>query len=407
MAHILMRNKFFIIPILLCIGCTDTAYFLASEAYKKQPQKKQLKFVGSEGVYDNIDFNINNYKYNNKDKYFIAIASSGGGYRASLITLGVMLELENAPSIKGKNNFLTDVDMFSTISGSGLSVGYYIAKIFDNPEFNLNHNIQSLLNKDQKTHKSNILRTNLDKILFNQNTAKIQEHIKKILITDKGQLKLRDIFINQSQAEKQRIPLWLINSTIFQNMEGISLTPSTLVSLGVNKSKAESMNASEALMASMAYPMAIPPLKLVSKKCQQACYIYLIDGGVFDATGIIPILNVSKQVTNKYKLLIVIDSSENMSTPYSKSPEAPSPLDLLEKIPSMVTENQSQRVKHDLKLLNKDTKAVILKASKFKAGIGITTRLNASLEEQKMLIQIGRNLVKSSQQLQGIIQQWK
>lgn len=392
--------------LVLFTGCTNAAYFVASEAYKKQPTVRNLKFSGITGKYSQLKFNINNYKYD-KDKIFIALASSGGGYRASFITLGVLLEFERLTSPNSKKNLLNDIDLYSTVSGSGLTVGYYLSHLYNNTDFDLNKNIESILEHDLKTHKENALRTNLDKMLFNQDKQKIQSHIKNLLRTDKGQLKLRDIFIDNKDTKKSRIPLWLINATIFQNMEGISITPNNLEKLGVDKNRSRLMNVSEAIMASMAYPMAIPPLQLESKSCGYKCYIYLVDGGIYDSTGIMPILAASKQAKNHKKLLIIIDSSENMTTPFSKSSKPPNPFDMLEKLPSMVTENQSQRARYAVNLLPKDTKAVILRASNIEGELGITTRLNASLNEQKKLIEIGRNLVRSSNELKRIITEWK
>ena len=406
MAQHLTRNSLIVALTLSQTGCMDIAYFLADKAYKEQKEVEAPDFSGATGDVKNYSVDINNYKHKQDSDYFVAIASSGGGYRATYITLGALMGLEQLPSIKGNKNLLSDIDLYSSISGSGLAVGYYLTKKYDDKDFDLNKNINQIINKDQKTHRANILRTNLDDMLFKKDHIRIQNHIKKILKTQKGQLKLKDILVDKNDSAKPKIPLWYINSTIFQNMDGITLTPRTLIQLGATKKKAYNMNVSEAVMASMAYPMAIPPLKLTSNACKKPCYLYLIDGGIFDATGITPAMSAGKQVNSKHKLILIIDASDDKPTPFSTKSTPPKPIDMLAKIPDMVTESQIQRLKHAVELLPKDTNAIILKASKFKQEVGITTRLNASLKEQKMLIKIGQQLILNNKNLQAIIKKW-
>ena len=58
----------------------------------------------------------------------VAVAISGGGYRAANFGLGVLLALEKLPMPSGQN-VLSEVDYFSTVSGGGFPVGAYIASL--------------------------------------------------------------------------------------------------------------------------------------------------------------------------------------------------------------------------------------------------------------------------------------
>lgn len=379
-----------------CCSCAQFAYIVAQNVYENQPTKSQEKFKSAKGVIQNNKFDINNYKSSNKTDYFIAVASSGGGYRAAYTTIGALEALEELPSIKGNGNFLQDVDLFSSVSGSGIAVGYYLAKSFDHKNFLLNKQISNIIANEKQSGQPNILRVNLDNLLFKDGKKSeyaIQAHFKKIFKTTKGQLKLKDIFVKRDSSNQQKLPIWLINATIFQNMAGIVINPENLIALGVLPKIANNMNSSTAAVASAAYPMAIPPLKLESKSCKKQCFIYLMDGGIYDNLGVMSALRAIKQAKQKHKILLVIDASERKDTPFSQSKSSPKPIDLMEKIPSMVTESHAQQIKQNLNIIAEDTRVIFIQLSDDKKTAGITTRFNSNLREQKLLIAVGKELV--------------
>jgi len=66
----------------------------------------------------------------------LAVAASGGGYRAANFAAGALLGLEQIKQkTNTKRNVLSEVDYFSTVSGGGFAVGAYIASLHDHYYF--------------------------------------------------------------------------------------------------------------------------------------------------------------------------------------------------------------------------------------------------------------------------------
>jgi hypothetical protein len=62
----------------------------------------------------------------------LAVAISGGGHRAANFTAGVMLGLEEVSNHDStRNNILSQVDYFSTVSGGGFAIAAYISTLHD------------------------------------------------------------------------------------------------------------------------------------------------------------------------------------------------------------------------------------------------------------------------------------
>ena len=386
-----------LLPISTCIlvGCNSAAYLVAYGVYKEQPLVRKVQNTGH-----NIPVKqaAKEPIVDNNSEYFIAVASSGGGYRATYTTLGALMAFAQIPSIKGNNNFLADIDLFSSVSGSGLAVGYYIANYDNDKNFDLNKNIYNLIKADKLTGKKNILRQDLDSMLFAKNyDAKLIEHFNRITSNASGPLKL---VASYEKAQRHELPRWLINATIYQNMAGLVISPHNLKQLGIAKNTIENMDISTALLASAAFPMAIPPLKLKSSSCKTSCYIYLMDGGIYDNLGMTAAIDVIKQMHGKKNILIVIDANEKPQTPFSASSHKPTPAELLMKMPEMITDSQSNKMYNSI--IPENTLLIILKLSKFKQGLGVTTRFNSSLSEQKKLIAIGRKMVLSNLQIKKL-----
>ena len=392
----------FLAALTLSSGCSDVPYMIAEGIYHAQPKKRLPTYAQATGTYTSHRNVLQKFQHYEDQRYYIALASSGGGYRATYVTLGVMLALSELNSVKANKNLLQDIDLFSSVSGSGLAVGYYLAKLYEDKNFDLNKNVNFALEQDQKTGKANILRTNLDKMLFTKDSQKIQQHLKLILNTKKGGLKIKDILPTKPKQGPAKFPLWFINATIFQNMDGITIDPISLYDLGIDWQRANNMNVSQAVMASMAYPMVIPPLKLASKSCPSKCYIYLIDGGIYDNLGALTAIKLASQSKSRQKIIIIVDASTANPSPYSRSNIPPKPLELVNSMENMVIATQSKRLQELMSIQPKNTILILLRLNQFKQNIGLTTRLNASLSEQKKLISIGKQLVYSNKYLQSL-----
>ena len=63
-----------------------------------------------------------------KNGIAMALAASGGGYRAANI-IGRDVKLEKLHSNQLHGNLLQQIDYYSTVSGGGFGVGYYFAQL--------------------------------------------------------------------------------------------------------------------------------------------------------------------------------------------------------------------------------------------------------------------------------------
>ncbi len=98
------------------------------------------------------DYKIFHLEDKNKDSVAIAVAISGGGYRASTFALGVMSGLENIKLKKYNKNFLQAVNYYSTVSGGGFAAAFYLSQyskyMLENLEKDKTFNLQRAINKD-------------------------------------------------------------------------------------------------------------------------------------------------------------------------------------------------------------------------------------------------------------------
>jgi len=107
-------------------GCTQTRY----EQSLIHPHPKDKPF-------QECSVNLDTYKSvqsrcGQDANLAIAVAASGGGYRAANFAAGALLGLEEITAGDSRNNnALSQVDYFSTVSGGGFAVGTYISSLHD------------------------------------------------------------------------------------------------------------------------------------------------------------------------------------------------------------------------------------------------------------------------------------
>ena len=116
----------------------------------------------------------------------ISIAFASSGWRLSRLKPHAWHNDGNEPNALNSQTaqFLADIDIFSTVSGSGLAVGYYLSHYLDGQKqhktFHLDKHIQHLLRQDHRRGRPNLLRQNLDPFLFtgpNHGSIQLQKSI--------------------------------------------------------------------------------------------------------------------------------------------------------------------------------------------------------------------------------------
>ncbi|MDX2165276.1 MAG: patatin-like phospholipase family protein [Gammaproteobacteria bacterium] len=361
----------------------------------------------------------------------IAVAASGGGYRAANLTAGVLMGLEQITNPHLQGNLLQSVDYFSTVSGGGFGVGYYIASLEDfnethdvdgpfAPQFSFTNTMNSLpdvnpLDKDYSAH-----------LFFGADRGQLIEEswANSILKTTHGTLTLGDIFVPRTSTTQPRLPYWVTNSTIYQNAALFPFTPDVLAKYGINTYRynnqtntIQNYNAipvAVGLAASASFPFALTPTTLGSSDCvgQSECYLHLIDGGIADNLGVYTALNLLRQDPAKTKILIIIDAYAGHSQPFSEEEEAPEGTTLFWRILGMGTDAFHQIVKPNIRNLaraelcrgnTQNVLVIYLDLGNYAKAKAITTSLFITQEQQKLLLNVGQSLVHDNPQFNQLL----
>jgi len=361
----------------------------------------------------------------------IAVAASGGGYRAANLTAGVLMGLEQITNPHLEGNLLQSVDYFSTVSGGGFGVGYYIASLEDfnethdvdgpfAPQFSFTNTMNSLpdinpLDKDYSAH-----------LFFGADRGQLVEEswANSILKTARGTLTLGDIFVPRTSTAQPRLPYWVTNSTIYQNAALFPFTPDVLAKYGINTYRYNNkVNAIQdynnipvavGLAASASFPFALTPTTLGSSDCvgQSECYLHLIDGGIADNLGVYTALHLLAQDSAKTKILIIIDAYAGHSQPFSEDEEAPEGTTLFWRILGMGTDAFHQIVKPNIRNLaraelcrgnTQNVLVIYLDLGNYAKAKAITTSLFITPAQQKLLLTVGQSLVHDNPQFNQLL----
>lgn len=362
----------------------------------------------------------------------IAIAASGGGYRAANLTAGVLMGLEQITDPNLQGNLLEEVDYFSTVSGGGFGVGYYIASLKD---FIQTHGQNSpfaaqfsFVNTMHNVPDNNPLDTDYTGELFfadDRGQQIEQSFADNILRTKTGTLKLNDIFIPRSHNPSEvQLPYWVTNSTIYQNAALFPFTPDVLQKYGINRYEYNhkfyavrdvgSMPVAIGMASSSSFPFALTPTTLGSNQCgfTQNCYLQLLDGGLSDNLGVYTALDLLRQDPAKTKILIVIDAYAGEDQPFSKEAAPPAGTTLFWRIMGIGTDASRQLVKRNINTMARDelclnkTKNVLviyLDLENYTRAREISTGLFITRKQQKLLLNIGQSLVANNPQFNQLL----
>ena len=370
----------------------------------------------------------------------IAVAASGGGYRAANLTLGVLLGLEKMHGRGLKGNLLQEVDYFSSVSGGGFGVGYYLTQLhnhIDNQNdivnFSLQQNVDAMLKQDGVVQ--NPLRADLTEYLFfgSDRGLELEKKINaSLLTTNQGGLKLGDIFVPAHANQNVQLPYWTTNATIYQNAATLPFTPDVLTRYQVtgfyhdntrynllgqfNQSRyAYDIPVAVGVTASASVPFALPTTTLLSNGCVTGqCTLQLLDGGLSDNLGVYTALSMLMQDKAKIKILLIIDAYKGSSQPYSKKMTPPESVSLFLRVVTASTDANRAHIKPNINLVARDllcgrgtsnVVVVYLDLSHYPQAKKIGTRLSLSSSQQKLLLDIGQELIANNADIKSLLTQ--
>lgn len=383
-------------------------------------------------------------------KIAVALASSGGGYRASNLLIGVLLGLEqyHDPGLNG--NLLENIDYISSVSGSNFGVGYYLSRLYafkikhfgekPMPHFSLKEQVADLLKYPAQkidgnyTGRGNVLNINLSSMidLGANHYDKYETILNDAVLNNRYEpFVLGDDFIPVDSSKPALLPLWLVNATIYQNMGIFRFSPRVLAHyqirgyrhLGTDhvlaKNYADPMYGmklpySVALAASSSVPFAMSSTTLTSDDCINECYMQLFDGGLSDNLGLDSAYQMLVQDKAPIKLLIIVDASGEKPHAYSKFKASPGIFSLMWRIMNsgidathLIERNNAKKFAHAM-LCQAGAKNVIvayLDLSSYPDAYKIPTSLHISNQQQLALLKIGQQLVAKDKALQDQLKQ--
>ena len=382
------------------------------------------KIVEKPPVIDLSQYKSVHSRFKNKSNMAIAMATSGGGYRAANLTVGVMIGLEKLYNPTSKRNLLESVDYFSSVSGSGIAVGYYLDQLYlhqltrPSVPFSLEQSTNQF-----KKNPNNPLRDDLSKYLFfgkNRGLA-LEATLNQSLFASLHELTLGDIYISKNSSKPVRLPYWATNSMIYQNAAIFPFAPDILQRYKIvgyshgnqayKLTNAYDFPVSVGVTASTSLPVITPPTTLISNGCAEQCYLHLVDGGLTDSLGVFTALNFLLQDKSKIKVLIIVDASKSTLQPYSQSPDSPKTISLMTRLIAANGDANREHIRPNIdfiakKLLGANSKKIVviyLDLDRYPKARLISTKLAISAEDQQFLIDLGKQLVMQNPQIKQLL----
>jgi predicted acylesterase/phospholipase RssA len=273
----------------------------------------------------------------------LALALSGGGMRAANFALGVMLAMEQQPTLAG--NLLAEVDYLSTASGGGLAAAAYLGARHDHLHDDVRaRGVFRFADRLQPgTPLAEAVRTGYGHMLTaagcrTATVGRDRGHGFEKLLNDEllgaasprakaagRSLVLGDLFHPAALpiAPELLLPLWVANAASAESGALVPMTPGTLARSFVTGYVHRCADVvlhdpfalpwSVALKASASLPGVIPETALRTGFGERTNVLQLIDGGVSDNQGIITALELLRQAAvahpeRRRRILIVVDA---------------------------------------------------------------------------------------------------
>ncbi len=263
----------------------------------------------------------------------IGISISGGGSRAQYFGLGILIGLDEIK--KDSISFLDQLDYFSTVSGGGFAVGYYLSLMKNNVLLN-----RSFLDFWHSDDRKIVLQEFLSRDVSVTSVFKLSRYEKNrirkpyptMIETELLQygkiyngkkierLYLSDFFIPAKSDVQVTMPMFVTNGTIYNNGERLPFMPHIIDDLKIegsllpvekfNINKGYGLPLSYAITGSAAFPGVLPMLKFNIKDNADSV-IRVIDGAPVDNLGyttLFELLHCDK-LENKNKKLLIVDCS--------------------------------------------------------------------------------------------------
>lgn len=382
---------------------------------------------------------------NQRKDIAIAIATSGGGYRAANFAAGVLMGLENMSSPYLHNNLLQEVDYFSSVSGGGFAVGFYESSLYNYwyqyhnvknpPPYSFTQIMQGILRSDKGVSlvSRNVLAHDYTDFLFfgTDRGLRLEENMNNNLLhTPNGGLTLGDIFVPKKSARPVVLPYWVTNTTIYQNSDLFPISPDILAQYKIrgywhdkkyqwmkkdfnDPDFAANFPVAVGVTASASVPFVFPSTTLTSQACTtQQCYLQLLDGGLSDNLGVFSAMNFLYQDPAKIKVLIIVDASNSSNQPFSVSQQGPSGFPLLGQIFNMTTDALRDHIRNSIKYTAKDILCargaknvviVYLNLAQDPAARAIGTSMRIAPQQQRYLIKLGKEMTQNNAQLKQFL----
>ena len=261
----------------------------------------------------------------------IGISISSGGSRAQYFGTGVLIGLDEIK--KYNRSFLDEIDYFSTVSGGGFAVGYYLTLIKNDILVN-----RSFFDFWKSDDRKIILEESLKRDVTAASVLKLSRYERnkmrksypdmietELLQTGKtyygnkiNRLYLSDFFIPSTSNEKITMPMFVANGTIYNNGERLPFMPHIVEDLEISASmlpnesftinKGYGLPLSYAITGSAAFPGVLPMLKF-SIKGQPDSVVRVIDGATVDVLGYTTLFELMHcdKLDNKNKKLLLVD----------------------------------------------------------------------------------------------------
>jgi len=261
----------------------------------------------------------------------IGISISSGGSRAQYFGTGVLIGLDEIK--KNNRSFLDEIDYFSTVSGGGFAVGYYLTLIKNDILIN-----RSFFDFWKSDDRKIILEESLKRDVTAASVLKLSRYERnkmrksypdmietELLQTGKSyygnkinRLYLSDFFIPSTSSEKITMPMFVANGTIYNNGERLPFMPHIVEDLEISASmlpnesftinKGYGLPLSYAITGSAAFPGVLPMLKF-SIKGQADSVVRVIDGATVDVLGYTTLFELMHcdKLDNKNKKLLLVD----------------------------------------------------------------------------------------------------
>jgi len=249
------------------------------------------------------------------------LALSGGGFRATLFSLGSLFRLNQA-------GLLPKIDTITSVSGGAITAGYLAYKWstldFDKKGIALN------FNDEVANPLINFCNETIDYPSAIQGIFSVKNTIGEIIAKKYDKYLFNNILLHEL-SEKNSPPEFVFYGTNYDTGVSVQITKEYLRDYRVGKASNHNISLAQAVGISSAFPPFFSPIELDGSAWSWEPTKYsdlyhdesirkklmLCDGGLYDNLGIEKLWKVGN--SQKYKTVFVCDSSAPFEAPYKYS----------------------------------------------------------------------------------------